>query len=40
MAVELFLPDNIPVSIPVDLTELQIGEFITVADLDAKNLKF
>ena len=33
------LPDNIPVSIPVDLTELQIGEFITVADLDAKNFE-
>ena len=28
------LPENIPVSIPVDLTELQIGEFITVGDLD------
>jgi len=28
------LPENIPVSIPVDLSQLQIGEFITVGDLD------
>ena len=31
------LPENIPVSIPVDLTSLQIGEFITVSDLDEAN---
>lgn len=28
------LPENIPVSISVDLSQLQIGEFITVGDLD------
>lgn len=32
-------PDNIPVSIPVNLSELQIGEFITVADLDSKDFE-
>jgi large subunit ribosomal protein L25 len=31
------LPGNIPVSIPVDVTELQIGEFITIGDLDISN---